>query len=176
MLTDKVKQTIKRHGLLEHGDSVICAVSGGADSVCLLHVMLRLKKEYGLKVYAANVNHLIRGEEAERDSSFVKSICRAADTECFYREYDVPKIAAERNRERRSAAESSATSFLRSFLKSSAAQKSQRGTTSTIMPKRCFFALCAAAPQADFAEFLTAAEISSVRCLIAAAAKLRIIL
>ena len=96
MLTDKVKQTIKSHGLLEHGDSVICAVSGGADSICLLHVMLRLKTEYGLRVYAANVNHLIRGEEAERDSSFVKSICRAADTECFYREYDVPKIAAER--------------------------------------------------------------------------------
>ncbi len=96
MLTDKVKKTIKRYGLLEHGDSVICAVSGGADSVCLLHVMLRLKKEYGLKVYAANVNHLIRGDEAERDSNFVKSICRAADTECFYREYDVPKIAAER--------------------------------------------------------------------------------
>lgn len=95
MLTDKIRAAIKKHALLEYGDSVICAVSGGADSVCLLHVMLRLKKEYGLKVYAANVNHLIRGEEAERDSSFVKGICRMADTECFYREYDVQKIAAE---------------------------------------------------------------------------------
>ena len=96
MLLDKVRRTIKENNLLNNGDSVICAVSGGADSVCLLHTMLILKREYDLKIYVANVNHLIRGEESDEDSRFVRAICKAADTELFYREYDVIKIAEER--------------------------------------------------------------------------------
>lgn len=96
MLLDKVRATIEKYRLLEYGDSVICAVSGGADSVCLLHIMNSLKSEYGLKLYIANVNHLIRGEESDRDSRFVKAVAKAADIKIFYREYAVKKIAAER--------------------------------------------------------------------------------
>lgn len=91
-----MRKTIKDNDLLQNGDSVVCAVSGGADSICLLHTMLTLKSEYNLTVYVANVNHLIRGEESDLDSEFVKKICRAADVECFYREYDVVKIAKQR--------------------------------------------------------------------------------
>ena len=96
MLLDTVRKTIKKNKLIENGDTVVCAVSGGADSICLLRVILSLKKEYNLSVYVANVNHLIRGEESDRDSSFVKAVCRAADVKCFYREYDVRKISKER--------------------------------------------------------------------------------
>ena len=95
-MLDKVRRTIKENGILNMGDSVICAVSGGADSICLLHTMLVLKGEYNLSLYVANVNHLIRGKESDSDSDFVKKVCRAADIECFYREYDVVKIARER--------------------------------------------------------------------------------
>lgn len=93
MLLDTVRKTIEENALLENGDTVLCAVSGGADSICLLHVMQALKEEYNLSVCVANVNHLIRGEESDRDSNFVKSVCKAADVECFYREYDVVSIA-----------------------------------------------------------------------------------
>lgn len=96
MLLSKLRRTIEENNLLSYGDSVICAVSGGADSVCLLHVMLSLRSEYNLKIYVANVNHLIRGEESDSDSEFVRSISKAADLEFFYREYDVIKIARER--------------------------------------------------------------------------------
>lgn len=96
MLLEKVRKTIEKHNLLENGDTVICAVSGGADSVCLLHLMQSLKYDYNLTVYVANVNHLIRGEESDRDSSFVKSVCKAADVKCFYREYNVKEIAKTR--------------------------------------------------------------------------------
>ena len=96
MLLEKVRKTIEKHNLLENGDTVICAVSGGADSVCLLHLMQSLKYDYNLTVYVANVNHLIRGEESDRDSNFVKSVCKAADVKCFYREYDVKEIAKTR--------------------------------------------------------------------------------
>ena len=96
MLLEKVRKTIEKHNLLENGDTVICAVSGGADSVCLLHLMQSLKCDYNLTVYVANVNHLIRGEESDRDSNFVKSVCKAADVKCFYREYNVKEIAKVR--------------------------------------------------------------------------------
>ncbi len=96
MLLDTVRKTIEDNRLLEKKDTVLCAVSGGADSICLLYVMQALKKEYDLSVYVANVNHLIRGEESDRDSDFVKSVCKAANLKCFYREYDVIKISKER--------------------------------------------------------------------------------
>ena len=96
MLLDTVRKTISEYGMLEKGDKVLCAVSGGADSICLLSVMLALKDEYNISVCVANVNHLIRGEEAKRDSEFVKEICRREQIECFYREYDVPAISKER--------------------------------------------------------------------------------
>lgn len=95
-MLERVRKTIEENALLKTGDSVICAVSGGADSVCLLHIMLRLKSDYNLTIYVANVNHMIRGEESDEDSEFVRLIARAADAEFFYREYDVIKIARER--------------------------------------------------------------------------------
>ena len=95
-MLERVRKTIEENALLKTGDSVICAVSGGADSVCLLHTMLRLKSDYNLTIYVANVNHMIRGEESDEDSEFVRLIARAADAEFFYREYDVIKIARER--------------------------------------------------------------------------------
>ena len=96
MLLDTVRKTINEYGMLKKGDKVLCAVSGGADSICLLNVLLSLKDEYNISVYVANVNHLIRGDEAKRDSDFVKEICRKEQIECFYREYDVPAISRER--------------------------------------------------------------------------------
>ncbi len=95
MLLDTVRNTIQTHNLIEKGDKVVCAVSGGADSVCLLHALLNLRSEYQITIYVANVNHLIRGEESDSDSDFVKRICKAADVELFYREYDVPKLSKE---------------------------------------------------------------------------------
>lgn len=96
MLLDTVRKTIEENRLLDKNDTVLCAVSGGADSICLLYAMQALKKEYNLSVYVANVNHLIRGEESDHDSDFVKSVCKAANLKCFYREYDVIKISKEK--------------------------------------------------------------------------------
>ncbi len=95
-MLERVRRTIEENALLKNGDSVICAVSGGADSICLLHTMLRLKSDYNLTIYVANVNHMIRGEESLEDSEFVRIVAKAADVEFFYREYDVIKIARER--------------------------------------------------------------------------------
>lgn len=96
MLIQDVEKTVEGYGMLNNGDSVICAVSGGADSVCLLYVMLELRNKYNLTLYCANVNHKIRGEEANRDSLFVKELCEKEGIELFYREIDVPKLSKQR--------------------------------------------------------------------------------
>lgn len=54
--------------------SVLVALSGGADSVALLHIMCELSKKYHFKVYAAHINHMLRGEDADKDEAFSKTL------------------------------------------------------------------------------------------------------
>lgn len=92
----KIRKTVSGHRLIKSGDSIIVALSGGADSVSLLHALLELKDEMSLKIYAAHVNHNIRGDEAFRDESFVRSICANWDVELFIKSVDIPKLSKER--------------------------------------------------------------------------------
>lgn len=74
MFKQKVLKTIKKYSLLNKNDNVLVALSGGADSVSLLCVLLMLKDELSLTVEAAHVNHMIR-KEADSDTEFVKKLC-----------------------------------------------------------------------------------------------------
>ena len=68
--------------LISPGNTVLCAVSGGADSVCLLHQLYRLRREVPFTLAAAHYNHRLRGEEAARDAAFVHqfvSLCCGRD-------------------------------------------------------------------------------------------------
>ena len=66
MIFEKVLNTINKHGLIQKGDKIVVGLSGGPDSVCLLHILNRLKKEWDLEIYAAHLNHQIRGLEAQK--------------------------------------------------------------------------------------------------------------
>ena len=70
IVLEKVKKAITEYNMLENESTVIVGLSGGADSVCLLHVLNLLKDDYKLRLIAAHVNHGIRGEEAENDANF----------------------------------------------------------------------------------------------------------
>ena len=61
--------------MTEPGDTVVCAVSGGADSVSMLHVLLSLQDTLGIRVEAAHFNHHLRGAESDRDEAFVRQLC-----------------------------------------------------------------------------------------------------
>lgn len=92
----KALAVIQREQLLSKGDSVVVGVSGGADSVALLHTLLSLKDELLLaEVVAVHVNHGLRGEEAERDSRFVTDICCKWGVQLFTFTSDVSALTKE---------------------------------------------------------------------------------
>ena len=94
MYTDCMKNTvleyIQTHGLIGPNDKVLAGVSGGADSVALLHVLQSL----GFDVCAVHVNHGIRGADAEADEAFVKVLCGTLHIPLATEHVDVPAMAA----------------------------------------------------------------------------------
>lgn len=71
----KVKAYVAKHHMLAERDIVITGVSGGADSVCLLFMLLELKKEIPFEIVAVHVHHGLRGESADRDEAYVRKLC-----------------------------------------------------------------------------------------------------
>ncbi len=75
-MLNKLLASIRRFSMLSPGDRVICAVSGGADSVALLFAMYLLREKLQIQVEAAHFNHNLRGAESHRDEQFVRSFCQ----------------------------------------------------------------------------------------------------
>ena len=74
-MLNKMLAAIRRYGLVQPGDTVICAVSGGADSMALLWGFFLLKEKLNIRLEAAHFNHNLRGEESQRDAEFVRNFC-----------------------------------------------------------------------------------------------------
>jgi tRNA(Ile)-lysidine synthase len=91
-MKQKILQTIKKYNLIENGDRLVIGVSGGPDSICLLHVLNELKNELNFKIYVAHINHMIR-EEADEETEYVKDFCESLGIECYIKRIDVVKIA-----------------------------------------------------------------------------------
>lgn len=75
-LLNSVKGSISAHGMLERGDRVVVAVSGGADSVCLLDVLARLVPDFGLELLVAHFEHGLREAEDGPETRFVEKLAR----------------------------------------------------------------------------------------------------
>ena len=94
-MNNLIELTINQYNMVDYGDTVIVALSGGADSVCLLHNLVLLKDKYNLKVMACHLNHHLRGEESNSDMEFCKELCRQNNIELFVKEVDVDKLSNE---------------------------------------------------------------------------------
>lgn len=93
-----VLKAVKEFSLLGdyNNPTITVALSGGADSMALLNVLLELKEQLGISVEAAHFNHLIRGEEAERDEAFVKTECERLGVKLYIGRGNVPEYAKEK--------------------------------------------------------------------------------
>ena len=88
-----IENYMKENNMITEGDRIVLGVSGGADSVCLFHVLLQLMPSYDLSLYVVHVNHGIRGEEAEEDEAFVKRLCETAQIPYKVVKADIPAMA-----------------------------------------------------------------------------------
>lgn len=91
----KVLSFVKKHHMIEDGDHVLAAVSGGADSVCLLLELLELQKVFSMKVSVVHVEHGIRGEASRADAVFVKELCVRKGISCYVYEGDAVSYAKQ---------------------------------------------------------------------------------
>jgi tRNA(Ile)-lysidine synthase len=91
---ERLLNYIRRHSLMQPGDRVGVAVSGGADSLALLRLLLDARAELGIVLSVIHFNHRIRGAEAEADEQFVRRLAQALDLEYHGDSADTPAYAA----------------------------------------------------------------------------------
>jgi tRNA(Ile)-lysidine synthetase-like protein len=107
-IPDRVKRFIDENQLFTHPQTLVVGVSGGADSVCLLHLLDSLSEHYRLRLHVAHLNHRLRGLEAEADAHYVQTLARklhlpftisAADVRSYQTEHSLsPELAARQVR------------------------------------------------------------------------------
>ena len=92
MLKEQVLNTIKKYDLINENDKIICGVSGGPDSICMLDILKDLKEELKFELIVCHVNHLIR-EEAISDEEYVVNYCKVNNIKYYVKRIDVKKYA-----------------------------------------------------------------------------------
>ena len=91
-MIEKILEYINEHQMLQEGDTVVAGVSGGADSVCLLFVLLKIRETIPFRLTAVHMNHKIR-EEAGEDAAFVEALCGTWNCPYRYMEADAEAYA-----------------------------------------------------------------------------------
>lgn len=92
-MLDKIYDFIEKNHMLHKGDTVVCGLSGGADSVGLLLALCRMKEKLGITIEAVHVNHCLRGRESDRDEQFCRELCCKLDVTLFTESCNVKEFA-----------------------------------------------------------------------------------
>lgn len=100
---EKVFSYMEEHGMIFPGHRIVAGVSGGADSVCLLFVLLEYAKRVSIELAVVHVNHGLR-QEAGEDAEFVRKLCQREDVPFYLKEVDVKELAAGEKRSLEEAA------------------------------------------------------------------------
>ncbi|HSL90256.1 MAG TPA: tRNA lysidine(34) synthetase TilS [Ignavibacteriaceae bacterium] len=90
---EKVIRFIQSQSLIDRGDKVLVALSGGPDSVFLLHFLKKFKKKYDIELAAFHLNHKLRGKNASADEKFCKQLCEQSGIKLFLENKDVKSYA-----------------------------------------------------------------------------------
>ncbi|HAE52177.1 MAG TPA: tRNA lysidine(34) synthetase TilS [Ruminococcus sp.] len=92
-MINKIIDFVKQYDMIQKGDCVVCGLSGGADSVCLLLSLMELSRIIGFSVEALHVNHSIRGDESDRDENFCRKLCESLNVPFTAVRCNVPEYA-----------------------------------------------------------------------------------
>lgn len=128
-LIDRIFQFVKRHQMLEPGDRVAAAVSGGADSVALLEALLELRERLAIELVVAHFNHRLRGSESDADAEFVRELAKRHGLPFLCESADVAAEAQRRRGNLESVARELRYGFLRSLVDRGEARKVATGHT-----------------------------------------------
>ncbi|MEE9441062.1 MAG: tRNA lysidine(34) synthetase TilS [candidate division Zixibacteria bacterium] len=91
----QIKKTIGRYSLIASGDQILVALSGGPDSVALLHILDNLKEQYEISLAAAYINHKIRPRAARKEILFCSEMCKELSIPFYQDEIDIPGLSME---------------------------------------------------------------------------------
>jgi tRNA(Ile)-lysidine synthase len=94
-MLNQLTKTLTRFQMLEHGESVVVGVSGGPDSLALLHALYSLRELWSLRLVAVHVHHGLRGVDADADAAFVRMFCLDREIPFYLFELDVQKLSLE---------------------------------------------------------------------------------
>ena len=96
-LDRRVLRFIKQHNLMMAGNKAIIAVSGGPDSVCLLHILSLLQEEIGVQIHVAHLDHMLRGEDSRADAEYVRQLCEAFSIPVTLQSRDVQSYQSQQH-------------------------------------------------------------------------------
>ncbi|MGD8520644.1 MAG: tRNA lysidine(34) synthetase TilS [Desulfobacterales bacterium] len=113
----KVKQAIAEHSMFQAGDRVLVAVSGGADSVALLHLLETLTPLFSFRLGIAHLNHCLRKKESERDAEFVSRLAKKLNLPAYIEKNDVHQYKRQHKLSLEEAARKVRYSFLNKVAK-----------------------------------------------------------
>ncbi|MBC8246469.1 MAG: tRNA lysidine(34) synthetase TilS [Deltaproteobacteria bacterium] len=91
-LIQKFIKTVTDYQMFQDGDSVLVGVSGGSDSVALIHAFMKISSRFSLQLGVAHLNHALRGEESEKDARFVATLARTHELLFFSKTVNIPQL------------------------------------------------------------------------------------
>jgi tRNA(Ile)-lysidine synthase len=125
----RVLRFIKEEHLISRRQKLVVAVSGGPDSVCLLHIMVKLQKELDIKLHVAHLNHQLRGADSEADARYVAELAHSLDIPATVERHDVKSHRSRRHISLEEAAREVRYTFLAQVTRAVGAERVAVGHT-----------------------------------------------
>jgi len=129
MADSDIISAARRYAMFEPGDRVVVAVSGGPDSIAVLHALRSRSSEFGISMVVAHLNHCLRGESSETDAEFVREIAKTWGLEAAIGKTDVRRYCSEHRAGIEEAARDARHRFLLNTYTNLSAQKIALGHT-----------------------------------------------